>query len=135
MGHNSKGCYVTKGETRNLVLEVGHSTGGKFLTTRIKLEWTICTVEDYIVAKRCYRCSRFNHTFRECKGKETCPLCTGRHRLKDCTATKTEYKCINCTTYNKHNHRTQNDTAHASLDKKCPSLGAVLEKYKRNTAY
>ena len=111
----AKFCYVTMLEKRNLVIEVDPSTRGKFLTTRIKLGWTICRVEDYIVAKKCYRYSRFNHTFREFKGVETCPLCAGRHRLKGCTTTKTEYKCINCRTYNKHNHMTQNDTAHSSL--------------------
>ena len=131
----AKFCYVTKKETRNMVIEVDSSTRGKLMTNRIKLGWAICRVDDYIVAKRCYRCSRYNHTFRECKGEETCPLCSGGHRLKDCTANKTEYKCINCITHNFHNHAAKNDTSHSSLDRKCPSLRAVLEKYRRNTAY
>jgi len=130
----AKFSYNTKRGTRNLVIEVDPSTRKKLMVARIKLGWAICRVDDYIVAKRCYRCSRY-HIFRECKGEETCPLCSGGHRLKDCTATKAEYKCVNCTTYNQHNHTTQNDTAHSSLDRKCPSLRAVLEKYKRNTAY
>jgi hypothetical protein len=33
----------------------------------------------------------------------------------------------------KHHPTTQIDTAHTSLDKKCPSLKAILEKYKKNT--
>jgi hypothetical protein len=131
----AKFSYITKRGTRNLVIEVDPSTRKKLMAARIKLGWTICRIDDYIVAKRCYRCSRYNHTFRECRGEETCPLCSGGHRMKDCTATKTEYKCVNCTIYNKHNHTTQNDTAHSSLDRNCPSLRAVLEKYKRNTAY
>jgi hypothetical protein len=125
----------TKRGTRNLVIEVVSSTRNKMMAARIRLGWLICRVGDYIVAKRCYRCSGYNHTYRECKGEETCPLCSGGHRLKECTATKADYKCVNCTTYNQHNHTTQNDTAHSSLDRKCPSLRAVLEKYKRNTAY
>ena len=36
--------------------------------------------------------------------EETCPLCSGGHRLKVCTANKTEYKCINCITHNFHKH-------------------------------
>lgn len=117
-----------------MVIEVDPSTRGKLMTTRLKLGWAICRVDDYIVAKRCYRCSRYNHTFKECKGEETCPLCSGEHRLKNCTANRTEYKCVNCITHNAHNHTT-NDTSHSSLDRRCPSLLAVLEKYKRNTAY
>ena len=81
--------YVTKRKTRNMVIEVDTSNRGKLMTTRIKLGWAICRVDDYIVAKSCYRCSRYNHTSRECKSDETCPLCPGGHRLKDCTANKT----------------------------------------------
>ena len=131
----AKFSYITKRGTKNLLIEVDPSTRKKLMAARIKLGWAICRVDDYIVAKRCYRCSRYNHTFRECRGEETCPLCSGGHRLKDCTATQAEYKCVNCATYNKHNNTTQNDTAHSSLDRKCPSLYAVLERYKRNTAY
>jgi len=32
--------------------------------------------------------------------------------------------------YKKHHPMAQIDTSHSSLDKKCPSLIAVLEKYK-----
>ena len=46
-----------------------------------------------------------------------------------------EYKFINCMAYNKRHPTNLMDTAHYSLDKKCPSLKAVLDKYKRNTDY
>jgi hypothetical protein len=105
------------------------------MQAKIKLGWAICSVDDYIIAKRCFCCSRYNHNFRDCKGKETCPFCTGSCKLKECTATKSEHKCINCLIYNKHHQTNQIDTAHSSLDKSCPSLLAVLEKYKQNTDY
>jgi hypothetical protein len=41
----------------------------------------------------------------------------------------------NCMVYNKHHPTNQMDTAHSSLDKKCPSLIAVLTKYKKNADY
>jgi hypothetical protein len=41
--------------------------------------------------------------------------------LKQCTAAPKEYKCINCMVYKKHHPTTQIDTAHSSLDKKCPA--------------
>ena len=34
--------------------------------------------------------------------------------------------------YKKHHPTTQIDSAHTSLDKKCPSLKAILAKYKKN---
>jgi len=129
-----KFIYTTKRGTRNLVVEVDSETRKKLQQIRVKLGWTICRVYDYVSVKRCYRCSRFNHNHRECKG-EVCPLCTGNHSLKQCTAAPTEYKCINCMVYKKHHPTTQIDTAHTSLDKKCPSLKAILEKYKKNTEY
>jgi len=131
----AKFCYTTKRKTRNLVIEVDSDTRKKLMQARIKLGWTICRADDYIVPKRCFRCSRYNHNFRDCRGEETCPLCTGSHKLKECTATKSEHKCINCLIYNKHHQTNQIDTAHSSLDKNCPSLLAVLEKYKQNTDY
>jgi hypothetical protein len=56
----AKFCYTTKRETRNLVIELGSGTRKKLMQVRIKLGWAICNVDDYIVAKRCFRCSRYN---------------------------------------------------------------------------
>jgi len=113
-----KFIYTTKRGTRNLVVEVDSETRKKLQQIRVKVGWTICRVDEYVSVKRCYRCSRFNHNHRECKGEEVCPLCTGNHSLKQCTAAPTEYKCINCMVYKKNHHTTQIDTSHTSLDKK-----------------
>jgi hypothetical protein len=129
----AKFCYTTKRKTRNLVIEVESDTRRKLMQARIELGWTICSADDYIVAKRCFRCSKYNHNFRDCKGEETCPLWTGSHKLKECTAAKSEHKCINCLIYNKHHQTNQIDTAHSSLDRNCPILLEMLEKYKQNT--
>ena len=97
----AKFCYTTKLKTRNLVIEVDSDTRNKLMQARIKLGCTICRAYDYIVTKRCFRCSRYNHSFRDCKGDETCPLFTRSHKLKECAATKSEHKCINSLIYNK----------------------------------
>jgi len=85
-----------KAGNKNLVIEVDSGTRKKLTQDRIKVGWAICRVDDYIVAKRCFCCSRYNHNFRECKGEEMCPLCMGNHKLKEYTSTKSEYKCVNC---------------------------------------
>ena len=126
-------CYTPKRKTRNLVIEVDSDTRKKLMQVRIKLGWTICRADDYIVAKMCFRCSRCNHNFRDCKREETCPLCTGSHKLKECTVTKSEYKYINCLIYNEYHQNNEIDTVHSSLNKNSPSLLVVLEKYKQNT--
>jgi hypothetical protein len=121
--------------SRNIVIEVTSKTRKIILHNRVKLGWTLCRVEDYLVAKRCFRCSRFNHTHKECKEEEVCPLCTENHKLKERKAAASEHKCINCLTYNKQHPHTQINTAHSSLDRKCPSLTAVLDKYRKNRNY
>jgi ribosomal protein S3AE len=63
-----KYCYTTKKGTRNTVKEVNSDARKKLLHKRVKLGWTISKVDDYLVAKRCFRCSKYNHTHKVCKG-------------------------------------------------------------------
>ena len=77
----------------------------------------------------------YNHRHRECRGALTCPLCAGSHSLKECTASSQNYKCINCQNFNMHNKGASINDNHSALDRNCPSLKAVLEKYKQNTDY
>jgi len=130
-----KFTYETKKRTRNIVIEVNSHTRKKLIHNKVKLGWIICSIEDYLVATRCFRCSRYNHRMRDCRGTETCPLCAGNHNLKDCKAQPAEFKCINCRMYNHHNKNAELNENHSSLDRKCPSLLAIIEKYKRNTDY
>ena len=62
---------------------VGAQTRKLLLHAKVKLGWQICKIEDYVVANRCYKCFRFNHRARDCRGEETCPPCAGSHKLKD----------------------------------------------------
>jgi hypothetical protein len=134
-GIKAKFTYETIKHTRNLVVEVGAQTRKQLLQTKIKLGWLICNTADYVVANRCFICSRFNNKHSYCRGEVTCPLCAGKHSLKECSAAPSEYKCINCVMYSKYNQNKHTCTSHSSLNKKCPSLQAVLEKYRRNTDY
>jgi len=127
--------YETMRRTRNLVIEVSAQTRKLLIKRKVKLGWQICSIEDYLVANRCFKCSRFNHRFRECRGTETCPLCAESHRLKECTVQPADYKCINCQTFNTHNKKAKISENHSSLDRNCPSLQAVLEKCRQNTDY
>jgi hypothetical protein len=127
--------FTTKNKNRNLVIEVEAKVRNILLQSKIKLGWYICKVEDYVVATRCFHCSRYNHRHNECKNQEACPICAGAHRLKDCAAEPNSYKCVNCAIYNKYNPHKNICTNHSSLDKKCPSMIAILERYRRNTEY
>jgi len=80
----AKFLYETKRRTRHLVIEVSAQTRKLLIQKKVKLGWLICIIGDKRVAKRCFKCSRLNHRFRECRGTETCPLCAGSHRLNEC---------------------------------------------------
>ena len=132
---NAKFSYVTKRHTRNLVIEVSARTWRLLIQKKIKLAWIICSLGDYLVASRCFKCAKFNHRFRESRGIETCPLCAWNHALKDCSASSEDYKCINCHTFNTQNKGTKISDKHSALERNCPNLQAVLEKYRQNTDY
>jgi len=91
--------YRTKRGLINMVIEVCSGTRKKLLQTKLKLGWLIYSADDYLVARRCFKCSRlnllnFNHRHQDCRGEETCPLCAGEHKVKECTAPTAHYKCI-----------------------------------------
>jgi hypothetical protein len=71
----AKFSYSTKQGWVNMVIEVCSGKRKKFLHTKLKLGWLICSADDYLVARRCFKCSRFNHRHQDCRGEETCPLC------------------------------------------------------------
>ena len=102
---NAKFSYETRIHTRNLVMEVSAQIRKLLLHKKLKLGWQTCKIADYVVATTCYTCSRFYHRARDCRREETCPLCAGSRKLKECTTNPQEYKCINCL-YNKHNQKT-----------------------------
>ena len=68
---NAKYNYETKKYSRNLVVEVNDQIRKLHLQKKVKLGWMICKVEDYLVATRCFKCSRFNHRHQDCRGEET----------------------------------------------------------------
>ena len=98
----AKFSYRTKRGQVNMVTEVCSGTMKKLLHKKLELGWLICNADDYLVARRCFKCSRFNHRHQDCRGEETCPLFAGGHKLKECTAPAAHYKCINCVTFNRY---------------------------------
>jgi len=52
--------FRTKGGELNTVVEVDSETRKKLLQTKFKMGRLICSVGDYLAAKRCYKCSRYN---------------------------------------------------------------------------
>jgi hypothetical protein len=131
----AKFMFKNKIARYNMVMEVGPQTRKQIMKAKLKIGWNICKTADYLIPTRCFKCSRFGHKHYESKGEDTCPHCTGPHKMKECTATYTEQKCINCTAYNRHSKEGKLNETHSALSKDCPSLHAVLKRYRENTQY
>jgi len=56
----------------------------------------------------------------------------GGHTIKACSASPNDYKCVDCANYNKYNGNAKVSENHSSLDKSCPSMQAIIQKYKLN---
>jgi hypothetical protein len=116
-------------------MEVNPQARKQILQTKLKIGWEICNVADYRVPTRCYKCNRYNHKHNECRGKEACPHCTGNHKMKECTATPNEHKCINCITFNRFNKEVKVNENHSAQNKDCSSLHAMIKIYRSNIEY
>jgi DNA-directed RNA polymerase subunit RPC12/RpoP len=130
-----KSAFKNKNNNRNLVADISPETRKLIIQRQLKIGWQLRNVQDYTKLNRCFRCSKFNHSAQECTGEVTCPLCTGKHKLKECAAPENEYKCINCITHNKYNKNEKASENHTSLDKNCPCLQTAIKKNKHNTEY
>lgn len=127
-----------KNEVRHAVIQVSPKARKILIANKIKLFYTILSVEDYISVKRCGKCSRFNHTTRNCQGNQACPLCSEAHSKQDCPGRDKpeEYVCVNCTSFNAHCKPSQKvATSHSSLDSHCPSYLSAINRLILNTDY
>jgi len=105
------------------------------LLYELKLGWIIWKIVEYLSVNRCFKCSRYNYSARECMGHETFPLGAGRNRWIDCTVSPQEYKCVNCLTFTKFKTTKSVCPKNSSLDNKCYSIQAFMEKNRQNTNY
>jgi hypothetical protein len=75
--------YKTRKGRHNIVMEIGPQTRKQILQTKLKIGWEVCNVADYLIPTRCYKCSKYNHKHNKCRGEETCPVCAGKHKMKN----------------------------------------------------
>lgn len=96
---------------------------------KINIGWSRCYyVEDYSII-RCYKCSKYGHQAKECKGDaEICPKCAQNHSIKNCNSD--QLCCINCTLANKK-LGLKLETNHEVWSTKCVSLSKLIESQKK----
>ena len=129
-----KFTFKAKNNSHNLVAEVTPECWRVIAKKKLKIGWQVCNVDNYIKINRCFKCSKYNHRAKDCTGEAACPHCSENHSLKECTANKNAYKCINCMNYNKHTDD-KYDENHSSMNKSCPYMQGLIRKYIQNTEY
>jgi hypothetical protein len=120
---------------KNLVIEVNSETRKWLRDRKLKTSWHVCKSTDYLNVTRCYKCSKYNHRATECFKEMTCPHCAQLHKMHECKVSKENYRCVNCTNYNKYNTTAKLSVNHSSLDKNCSCFNAALRKYMDNINY
>jgi hypothetical protein len=86
-------------DARHVVIEVSPCIRRELLTIhKLKLQWSMCEVVDFVSVTRCHKCLGFGHTARFCQNQVKCSICADHHR-NDCE-NKHELRCSNCTKAN-----------------------------------
>lgn len=65
---------------------------------------------------QCYKCLKFNHSAKVCRGEQHCSSCAGRHSYRDCDVE--EVVCINCS------------GNHLAISRECPIKKQKIEERK-----
>ena len=60
-----KFTYETKRHQRNILIGVSVQTRKKRIENKVKIGWINNSIDDYLIATRCFRSSRFNQRMRE----------------------------------------------------------------------
>lgn len=85
----------------------------------VTLGFNTYKVVEFFSPTQCFRCQRFGHLAKNCRGPVRCKACAGPHAYSECN-TKKERRCVNC------------NGAHASTYGGCPRRIAAVEHVKRN---
>lgn len=78
-------------KTRHIILTFDSTT----LPETIKAGYLQCRVRPYVPnPQRCFKCQRFGHGSRNCRGRDTCAKCSTKEHVAD--ACNNEPHCTNC---------------------------------------
>lgn len=103
---------------------------------KLNLLWEVHTVREYFRETRCFKCCGFGHFQARCPEKDqVCARCgEAGHKHQECKAEKPS--CVNCTKANrKLKLKEKLDTAHSSLNRKCPCVIRELDRVKAHIQY
>ena len=134
---NVKFTKRTFNDSRHIVIEVSPTLWRKLIgLEKIKIKWSMCRVENFIVVTRCMRCLAFGHTSKFCHNEQKCSICAGDHQWKNCNKQQ-DTCCSNCLKANTyiHDNTKKLNTNHSAFDKECPRLRRIEQLIINKTDY
>lgn len=85
---------------------------------KINLGFTRHETIDYVeTPPRCFKCQRYGHVAKYCRGDQRCKRCGGPHDFKTCTC-RENFLCANCS------------GGHPASYSKCPTRAAAIKRKK-----
>ncbi|GFY39833.1 uncharacterized protein TNIN_453141 [Trichonephila inaurata madagascariensis] len=82
--------------TRHVVIETHPMVRKSILQqTRLKINWSACDVDDFLIINRCFNCLGYNRRADKCNKPTVCFHCSG----EDCS-NRDAVACINCISFN-----------------------------------
>lgn len=113
----------------DLIIEVDPVSYSAILNEgRINIGWGRCPIFEHVSVTRCYRCCKYGHLQKDCKGSVVCPLCACGHDKNACNTE--DLKCINCLIA-KEKYSLDINVNHAVWDRGCHCL-IKIENFQRS---
>jgi hypothetical protein len=117
---------TTRKESQHLIIETSPKLR-KVLSgcAKLKIIWSICEVQDFILVTRCFKCHGFGHLAKNCEvNDETCGHCAGAHKSNICPqkADKSKHLCVNCSHEKARSKNSNINANHTAYDDSCPML-------------
>ncbi|XP_046627347.1 uncharacterized protein LOC124308572 [Neodiprion virginianus] len=126
--------YKNPMDKRSLIMELTAESYLHLKNNGFKLYvgYQCCHVLDYFNFNLCYKCGRYNHSYKKCNNQVKCLKCAGDHLTTDCKSEIT--KCLNYVYYNDRYHKNR-PANHCATDTCCEYLVFRLNKIINNTDY
>ena len=117
-----------------MVIEVSPNLRRELLALcKLKIQWSIRKVEDFVSITRCLKCLGFGNIARFCQNQQKCLFCTGDHHWKECD-NKHSKCCSNCAKANTYIHDDNRKTNinHSAFSKEYPTLRRIVTSHKQD---
>ena len=114
-------------DSKHVVIEVSPKLRRELLALqKMKPQWCMCKVEDFVSVTTCLKCLGFGHTARFCQNQQKCSFCAEDRHWQEC-GNKHSICCSNCAKANTyiHDDSKKTNTSSSVFSKEYPRLRRI----------